>query len=176
MKCQRCDRPATVHITELTGPSPVEIHLCEQHAHEYLYGGGDKGTVEMTQVAEQMAQHLAKHMAVGQAAEEMKRADQQSCAYCGMTFYKFRSQGRLGCPHDYKAFREQLEYLLANIHGDTRHKGKVSSKSPAISAQATELIRLRREMREAVESEEYERASQLRDEIRRIEAQLGQTQ
>ena len=31
----------------------------------------------------------------------------------------------------------------------------------------TQLIRLRREMKEAVEAENYERASQLRDEIRR---------
>jgi len=171
MKCQRCDRPATYHITELTGPTPVEVHLCEQHAHEYL-SGGSKATVEMTQVAEQVAQHYAKHMAVGQAAEEMRRADQQTCPYCGISFYKFRSQGRLGCPYDYKAFREQLEFLLANIHGETRHKGKRSSKPPKVAARRTELIRLRREMREAVEAEEYERASQIRDEIRRIEAEV----
>lgn len=169
MKCQRCDRPATYHITELTGPTPVEVHLCEQHAQEYL-GRGSEPSVEMTQVAEQMAQQLAKHMVVGQAAEEMKRLDQQACPYCGITFYKFRSQGRLGCPHDYEVFREQLEILLANIHGDTHHKGKVSRHGPQASRTRTELIRLRREMREAVENEEYERASQLRDEIRRIES------
>jgi protein arginine kinase activator len=103
MKCQKCDRPATYHITELTGPTPVEVHLCEQHAQEYL-GRGNESSVEMTQAAEQMAQQLAKHMIVGQAAEEMKRLDQQSCPYCGITFYKFRNQGRLGCPHDYQVF------------------------------------------------------------------------
>jgi protein arginine kinase activator len=35
--------------------------------------------------------------------------------------------------------------------------------------QQTQLIRLRREMKEAVGAEDYERASSLRDEIRQIE-------
>lgn len=172
MKCQRCDRPATYHITELSGPTPLEVHLCEQHAQEYL-GRGPEASVEMTQIAGQMAEQLAKHMIMGQAAEEMKRLDQQTCPYCGITFYKFRNQGRLGCPYDYKAFREQLEVLLANIHGETHHKGKRLIQGAEVAARRTELIRLRREMGEAVENEEYERASQLRDEIRRIEAGEG---
>ena len=36
MKCQKCDKPATFHITELTGGKPKELHLCEDHAREYL--------------------------------------------------------------------------------------------------------------------------------------------
>ena len=29
-------KPATFHITELTGDEPHELHLCEEHAREYL--------------------------------------------------------------------------------------------------------------------------------------------
>ena len=29
MKCQQCEKPATFHITELTGGQPQELHLCE---------------------------------------------------------------------------------------------------------------------------------------------------
>ena len=36
MKCQKCDKSATFHITELTGGKPQELHLCEEHAREYL--------------------------------------------------------------------------------------------------------------------------------------------
>ena len=35
----------------------------------------------------------------------------------------------------------------------------------------TELIRLRRQMKEVVEQEDYEKASQIRDQIRRIESE-----
>ncbi len=36
MKCQHCEKPAVFHITELTGPEPQEVHLCEDHAQLFL--------------------------------------------------------------------------------------------------------------------------------------------
>jgi len=95
--------------------------------------------------------------------------DQQVCPVCGISFYEFRNQGRLGCPHDYVCFETQLEPLLLNIHGESEHEGKTPRHSPTGSAMRTQLIRLRREMKEAIGEENYERASKLRDEIHRIE-------
>ncbi len=168
MKCQKCDKPATFHITELTGGKPQELHYCEDHAREYLTqsGGEPAGASSM---AAALAQHMAQQMTVGQTAEELARLDQQTCPVCGITFHEFRSQGRLGCPHDYEAFAAQLEPLLLNIHGESEHVGKVPKRCPGGSEKRTQLIRMRREMNEAVTQEEYERASRLRDEIRRIE-------
>jgi protein arginine kinase activator len=56
-----------------------------------------------------------------------------------------------------------------NIHDQTRHIGKVPRRCPQGADQQTQLIRLRREMKEAVSSENYEQASILRDQIREIE-------
>ena len=39
MKCQKCERPATFHITELEGGKHTELHLCEEHARGYLTDG-----------------------------------------------------------------------------------------------------------------------------------------
>ena len=36
MKCQHCEKPATFHITELAGDEVQELHLCEDHARQYL--------------------------------------------------------------------------------------------------------------------------------------------
>lgn len=166
MKCQRCEKPATFHITELTGPKPLELHLCEEHAREYLQPGGEQAGA--TGMAAALAQQMAQQMAVSQTTEELAKVDQQTCPICGITFHEFRSQGRLGCPHDYTAFEAQLDPLITNIHGETEHVGKRPKRAKA-SEQRTQLIRLRREMGQAVAEEHYERASQLRDEIRRIE-------
>jgi len=168
MKWQRCDKPATFHITELTDGSPQELHLCEDHAREYLtQSGGEPASAKSMAAA--MAQQMAQQMAVGQTAEELEKLDQQTCPTCGITFYEFRSQGRLGCPHDYVCFAKQLEPLILNIHGESEHVGKVPKRSSSGSRQRTELIRLRREMEKAISDEEYERAGELRDEIQRIE-------
>ena len=36
MQCQHCEKTATFHITELAAGKPQELHLCEDHAREYL--------------------------------------------------------------------------------------------------------------------------------------------
>ena len=88
---------------------------------------------------------------------------------CGITFYEFRQSGRLGCPHDYVCFEEELEPLILNIHGETEHRGKRPKRPLLAQEQQTEMIGLRRKMKEAVENEEYELASELRDRIRGLE-------
>ena len=168
MRCQKCDKPATFHITELTGGKPQELHLCEDHAREYLTQSGEE-PASTHSMAAALAQQMAQQMAVGQTAEELERLDQQACPVCGITFYQFRSQGRLGCPHDYVCFEDQLDPLILNIHGETEHAGKTPKRCPGGSERRTQLIRLRREMKEAVANEQYERASELRDDIRRME-------
>ena len=168
MKCQRCDKPATFHITELAGDQPQELHLCEEHARQYLTQAGNEAE-QGGNMAGALAQQMAQQMAVGQTAEELAELDQQSCPICGITFYEFRSKGRLGCPHDYISFEKQLEPLILNIHGESQHAGKTPQRSPDGSRKRTELIRYRREMQEAIDEENYERASELRDLIRRTE-------
>lgn len=172
MKCQKCEKPATFHITELTGGKPVELHLCEDHAREYLTQSGNEGA-SPEGLSQVLAQHMAQQLAVGQTAEELAKLDKKECPICGITFHDFRKQGRLGCPHDYSAFQTQLEQLILNIHGELEHTGKSPSRTPAQSVQRTQLIRLRREMKEAVELEQYELASQIRDQIRKIESGEG---
>jgi protein arginine kinase activator len=163
MKCQKCDRSATIHITELIG-GIQEMHLCEEHAREYLThegGGAASGSGA--------GGFLAQQLQVTNTAEELAKLDQQTCPMCGISFFEFRNHGRFGCPHDYTCFESELEPLLMNIHGDVQHSGKSPKAGPKNAAAKTELIRLRREMHDAVEQEDYERASRLRDDIKKME-------
>ncbi|HUG71033.1 MAG TPA: UvrB/UvrC motif-containing protein [Pirellulaceae bacterium] len=164
MKCQRCEKPATFHITELTGDAPQEIHLCEDHARSYL-----QQTDEAESPSPTLAGMLAQQLKLGQTAQELARLDKQSCPVCGITFYEFRQQGRLGCPHDYVSFEDELEPLINNIHGAREHVGKRPQRAAKSTDRRTDLIRLRRELKESIEAEKYERASELRDEIQKFE-------
>jgi protein arginine kinase activator len=170
MKCQQCEKPATFHITELTGPEPQEIHLCEGCAKTYLMQEGGGPTVAPT-----LGNLLAKQLQLGKAAEKLAELDQRACPVCGITFYEFRNQGRLGCPHDYVFFQKELIPLIANIHGETRHVGKRPRGFAGTGTDdQSELIRLRREMDEAKKKEHYERAAELRDQIRELEKTVKQ--
>lgn len=168
MRCQRCEKQATFHITELTGGSkPQELHLCEEHARDYL----THPSADQVGQAAGIAGALAQQLAVGQAAEDLARLDQRACPVCGITFFEFRNQGRLGCAHDYVCFAKEIEPLIVNIHGDHQNRGKKSARFPDGTEPWTNLIRLRRDMQAAVADEDYEKAKELRDEIRRLEAQ-----
>lgn len=174
MKCQHCEKPATFHITELTGAEPQEVHLCEDHAQEFLAPQSNDSSPDASEEAAQEATPPLpfggkKPHKVSQTAEELARLDQRTCPKCGITFHEFRQQGRLGCPFDYEFFQRELEPLLVNIHGERQHVGKRPRSSSSATQLQAELLRLRREMRDAVQKEDYERASQLRDEIRRLD-------
>src|SRR5262249_43790363 len=93
----------------------------------------------------------------------------RECETCGIKFVDFRYTGRLGCPHDYDVFRDELVQLLENIHGETRHCGKVPRRLPQARQTRAELSQLRKELARAVEREAYEEAARLRDRIRRLE-------
>lgn len=163
MKCQHCEKPAVFHITELTGATPQELHLCEDHARQYLAAPQEADPATPALAAAVSAQKL------GETAEQLAKLDQQACPNCGITFYEFRHQGRLGCPHDYVFFAQELDRLLVNIHGERQHVGKRPRSGATPSGRPAEVIRLRREMQAAVEREDYEQASKIRDEIRSIE-------
>ncbi len=166
MKCQKCEKPATFHITDLVDGQPNEVHLCEGCAQAFLDPNPSNTPKELMNSISGL---LIQQLAVGETAEELARLDKQACPVCGITFREFRKQGRLGCPNDYICFAEELQGLLQNIHDETHHVGKVP-KGYGVNAQLqTQLIRLRREMKEAVALEDYERASTIRDQIRTIE-------
>lgn len=164
MKCQQCEKPATFHITELTEPSgPVMVHLCEEHARVYLSQEHSESPTNA------LANMLAKQLKLEQTAEQLAKLDKKTCPVCGITFAEFRQAGRLGCGYDYVCFEDDLGPLLQNIHGSKVHKGKRPMRGSGSPARQHRLIQLRREMQTAVTDEQYERAGELRDKIRRIE-------
>jgi len=118
MKCQKCTKAATLHITEVISDDQFEeLHLCEECANKYLYEPQQKGgkTGEASLVEE---------------SDETSALNQKECPVCGIKFVEFRNSGRLGCPHDYQEFREELVPLLENIHGEVKHCGKTPRRLP----------------------------------------------
>lgn len=160
-KCRRCTKPATLHITEIKEGEVRALHLCESCAQEYLsnVAPGNEQEEETSLTAS------------GFGTDPGEEAEEPACPKCGITFKKFRSQGRLGCPHDYVVFRERLIPLLESIHGERQHVGKVPKSQPQVNQRHQELARLRSELKSAVESENYEEAARLRDAIRQAEEQ-----
>ena len=161
MKCQRCPKQATLHITEVLPDERFEeLHLCEDCAKKYLYEPA------------QQQQAQAKKGGKSAPAVEVGTADEpggKQCEACGIKFVEFRNAGRLGCSHDYDSFREDLLPLLESIHGDVRHQGKTPRRLPKAKSAQAELAQLRKKLQQAVLEEAYEEAARIRDRIRQVE-------
>jgi protein arginine kinase activator len=157
MKCQKCTKAATLHITEVISDEQFEeLHLCEECANKYLYEPQQKGT-------------KAGEGALVEETDETSALNQKECPQCGIKFVEFRNSGRLGCPHDYQEFRDELVPLLENIHGETKHCGKTPRRLPQNKQTQSELLQLRKQLVQAVNREAYEEAASLRDRIRKLE-------
>lgn len=165
MKCHRCPKVATLHITELVKGEVHELHLCEECAHHFLQNPEGSESAEGGGV-------LKAPAGVGEA--ELEELEKLVCPTCKMTFREFRNQGRLGCAHCYIAFREELLPLLENIHGETHHCGKFPKRAPDDSQKRYQLIKLRNDLRLAVAEESYEEAARLRDQIQEMENRISQ--
>ena len=164
MKCQKCNKSATFHITDLTGDGLLALHLCPDCAKQYLQPEGeDVDAPKITGV-------LSDQLKLEQTAEELQELDARKCPICGISFLEFRQSGRLGCPHDYMFFGDELAPLLKSVHGANEHTGKRPQNGAYDTESQTELIRLRSEMKLAVSEENYEKAQEIRDRIRSIES------
>ena len=158
MKCNKCTKPATLHITEVLGDEQFEeLHLCEDCAQKYLYEPQPKKG------------SAAKAEAPSDEADEAGALNDRQCDVCGLKFVEFRNTGRLGCPHDYEAFKAELTPLLESIHGEARHTGKAPRRLPQTKHAQAELTQLRKKLHQAVVEEAYEEAARIRDRIRQLE-------
>jgi protein arginine kinase activator len=162
MKCDNCNKTATVHLTEIKGGKKIEKHLCEQCA------------------AQNEGLPVKSHMPINElltnfvmAHSGMQKEQALACEHCGVTWTEFRQNGLLGCAHDYTVFERELTPLLKRAHEDqTHHVGKVPTRRGGTGVpvkRQVDLTKLRRELQKAVEAEDYERAAKLRDQIRQAE-------
>lgn len=168
--CDKCKkRPAVFHHWNIVNGSKSEEHLCEECA------------AAQGQVMENLAPafglpNLLQGLFQAQPALQGAAGafGEERCEACGLTTREFRQNGQFGCRQCYEKFDGMLDSLFRRLHGNTQHTGKVPKTRGGRLRVKRRLDELRRELKEAVSQEAYERAAELRDEIRELEKQLGE--
>jgi len=194
MKCQKCSKPAVIHLTEIvTDPAgtkrAVEVHLCLGHAAEagliapgseilpQVMSAGpatppkksDSGKPASSDTAIVPAPPASGGLVV--TRDKGVPNDPAACPVCGLSWSNFKQSGLMGCAHDYELYESKLLPLLKRAQeGSTQHAGKIphSQKTEDTDRQVATL-RLRRELQKAIDAENYEQAASLRDQLRNLE-------
>jgi protein arginine kinase activator len=160
MLCDDCgENEAILHLTSIENNQIKSSHLCEKCASEKgLEPNVGTGNVPLTDFLAQM----------GKANDASGTGG--PCPYCGLKLEDFKKTGRLGCSQCYVTFEPHLRSLLRRLHGGTQHVGKVYlPPNPSVAQKEERLAGLRRKLSKAVESEDFERAAQIRDLIKSLE-------
>lgn len=165
MLCDNCkEKEAAIHLTQIVDNSVTTVHLCPQCAAEKgVQTGANVAKFPLSDFLASMGKGVAAHLPLGDSAE--------ACAFCGATLTDFRETGRLGCPHCYETFETHLRALLRRIHGSSHHEGEIYLTPGSATAGGKEpgISQLRRQLKAAVDAENFELAAELRDRLRSAE-------
>lgn len=167
MLCQHCKKhEATTHIKTMINGEYTEHMLCPECAHKLGYdnmfsdfsadfGGLLSGFFSNALPAISGAAH---------------------CDFCGSTLNDIKRTGKVGCADCYDTFFSELLPTIRSIHGNTEHKGKqpgaieyTVNEEKSESPSGSKIESLRAELKQAIADENFERAAQLRDEIKELE-------
>ena len=162
MLCENCDKnEAAIHLTQIQNNEMTTRHLCEACAESMGLSAGSSASAPLADFIAQMGK--------GMLSETLSTPG--TCPACGLSLADFKKTGRLGCARCYSVFDISLRGLLRKLHGGTQHSGKVYlPPHPSETDRTARIVSLRRSLTRAVESEDFERAAGLRDQIRRLEA------
>jgi len=149
-QCSHCTKPATIHLTQIVDNKIHKVDLCEDCPFK-------EGVTDVEGFS--LADFLIK------APVAISNSEALSCPSCGFTPADFKKSGRFGCPDCYDAFDDILGPMLANMHKDIVHRGKVPERALARMSRKRRLDQLERDLKDAIKTENYEEAARLRDQL-----------
>lgn len=91
------------------------------------------------------------------------------CPSCGRSYFEFEKTGKLGCDKCYETFHDELSTLLRQIHSNNEHIGKIPKGYEGEVRRKRQYENLKKQLAEAVRSEDYEKAAKLHKEIKAME-------
>ena len=159
--CDECNiNPANIHLTQITQNEVVVQHLCETCARSK----GISIVIEQGHALPQQEGSTPQAQPAPKSGGEQERA----CPSCHLRYPEFREKGRLGCAHCYTAFEKELDTLLIQVHGASQHRGKRYHAVCNVVENSDDIVMLRHELDNAIRSEKFELAAQIRDRIHRV--------
>ena len=167
MKCDFCDKKATVFLTQLVEGQMKKVCLCDPCAKE-------RGVTDPTgfSMADLLLGGVSADSGPVSSVKKSKAATTvgggRKCPTCGFTLDDLRRVRRFGCSDCYSTFTEEVGQMVRGMHKGTSHIGKVPAGLMAMQVLHQRLEELRARLDQAIASESYEEAPGIRDEIQNL--------
>lgn len=172
MLCEICKKnEATIHITRIINSEKNEMNICEKCAKEV------EGLNFKNELMNDSSPFAFQNILTGivdyiNQTNNLEKSKELACEVCGNTYAEFKKTGLLGCSQCYKSFKQTVIPIVKRVQLNVEHTGKIPKKIGKDIIERKRLIRLKEELQSAIVCEEYEKAAQLRDEIKSIKKAL----
>jgi len=173
MLCERCKkREATYYYRENVNGAVKEYHLCTECMKELDESGGinhfTKDSLFDAIFGGDVPSAFTSLFAPAVRKGQSRLPTTEKCSLCGASFEEIAREGKVGCPKCYEVFEGELAESIRAIHGRGSHTGGAPMKQREVNEAKRKMESLEAELRAAVQSENYERAAELRDELRAL--------
>lgn len=174
MLCERCKKnEANYYYRENVNGTEKAYHLCAECAAELektgeIKGMGNDSFFDGFFGGSPMNSVFASLFAPTAREKRSQLKEKTKCTLCGASFEDLAREGKAGCPKCYEIFADELEHSIARIHGRTCHTGKEPQKYREKNETKRKITALEAELKESIQTENYERAAELRDEIKAL--------
>ena len=166
MLCENCGKnEATTHIKQVINGDTAERHLCAECAEHLGYGDAFSGFgFNMSDI---FGNFFGDAVHALSSPKKITR-----CPKCGYSFNDIVREGRVGCAECYHTFYNELKPSIQRIHGQVRHNGKIASTVEhveKVDEKENKIEELKLKMDDAIKTQNFELAAQLRDKIKELE-------
>lgn len=160
MMCDKCGKNlATTHIKTVINGEVREHNLCSFCAAKQGYSSF--GGLSLSNMLSSMLED----------STQISSAHRVRCRCCGSSFSDIAESGRAGCSECYETFKKELLPSLSRLHGKVKHIGRAPEGFTMYEEKEQKIENLKKELKAAVEREEFETAAKLRDEIKAMEGE-----
>lgn len=157
MLCQKCGKKqAAFYYKQNINGKVNEIALCSDCADSMGYS--------YNMFTNDMGMNLFGSL-FGTPSRKNELYSPKVCTLCGSTFQDFIKNGKVGCSKCYEIFKDELAPTITSIHGKARHIGRAPKEHRAKFEKANKIEDLKKQLKEAIRNEDFEKAAKLRDEI-----------
>ncbi len=171
MLCQHCNKnEATTHVKTNINGKVTEYMLCEECAQKMGY----------TDMFPDFHTSFESLLGSFFSPALPQRTGAVRCPVCRSSYNDISQSGKVGCAMCYETFFDELMPTIRRVHGNTEHIGKRPKRFSSIRevkeekhetqpASENKADRLKAELDQAIKTQNFERAAEIRDELKGME-------
>lgn len=171
MLCEKCKKnEAKINLITVVNGQKHEMWLCESCVKDissipFFSSIGQNGSFPF----EGMLTEILSNVDNNKVNINNNKVKEIVCSNCGLIYEEFKKSGKLGCSNCYEEFKVILEPRIKSLQAGVKHIGKIPKMKGEEIIRRQKLKNLKVEMQKLIIAEEYENAAIVRDEIKKLE-------